>query len=534
MKSVRAKNFLSLFLAGLLLTISAVLRFDGISFGLPHSFYADEPEIAEPAIKYTYNLKSILRNNDVYKLIPESYVYGTAPVYFYTAATMLFSKTLNSSDISFSKIDIYIFLRIINALISLAVIPLVYIISKRLVPANRYVLLVLSVFFVGLNWKFIVHGHYLNHDIIITLLLAVAWYFFLRYLTRTESSNDPERDTINTILCGILFGLAVSTKITSLLSYPVFTLGFLLNRSYRNAVAFSFVILGTFILTNPFAWLFPTDFLSRILEMQVKEAGLVFDSIDLSPLKYFSSLTYMLTLPVIAAALIGIYSVIKSLRANKTTGPAKFWLLVVIQIVIYTLFFSFQSRKVDRWLLPILPYFMLFAIQGLYVLKNSRLIKAYKSISLTIVALSIVGYLYYPYLLTKQFQPNTPKSQAYIWAQANLPETNLKLAITEEGLDPLNKLPFASVMQFNVYESSGAQYVYPPNPELYDYVLISSRPMQWYKHPIVMKKYPSYYTAWQEFEDQLTDAKKYELVKSFVLAKPNLIPLSDVYVYKRL
>ena len=85
----------------IILTIGVFFRIYYINFGLPQSFYADEPEIAEPAIKYTYEIRSIIKNNDYYKLIPVSFVYGTFPTYSYTAAVMVFSKILEILNINF-------------------------------------------------------------------------------------------------------------------------------------------------------------------------------------------------------------------------------------------------------------------------------------------------------------------------------------------------------------------------------------------------------------------------------------------------
>src|SRR3990167_4698419 len=83
-----------------------LFRLYHIEFGLPHSFHADEPEITEPAIKYTYEIFNIIRNNDWYKLIPVSFVYGTFPVYYFTVFTMAFSKSLNILNSPFDKTSI--------------------------------------------------------------------------------------------------------------------------------------------------------------------------------------------------------------------------------------------------------------------------------------------------------------------------------------------------------------------------------------------------------------------------------------------
>ena len=50
--------------------------------------------------------------------------------------------------------------------------------------------------------------------------------------------------------------------------------------------------------------------------------------------------------------------------------------------------------------------------------------------------------------------------------------------------------------------------------------------------PEVQKLYPGYAKAWESFENELNNPKVFTLVKSFTLPMPNLIPLSNVYIYK--
>jgi predicted AlkP superfamily phosphohydrolase/phosphomutase len=98
----------------------------------------------------------------------------------------------------------------------------------------------------------------------------------------------------------------------------------------------------------------------------------------------------------------------------------------------------------------------------------------------------------------------------------------------------MNKLPNAKVKKVEVYPNQNAQLYYPINPEYFDYIIISSRPLEYYKKTIIQKNFPLYSAKWSDFENKLQDTKYYELIKEYVLPKPNLIPLSDVYIYKNL
>ena len=149
-----------IFLGVSLIAVGFWLRLYHIEFGLPHSFHADEPEIVELAIKYTYQLRNIISNADYYRLIPISYVYGTFPAYFFTVVTMVFSKSSNFLGHSFDKTAIYVFLRSLSAVLSLSIIPAGVLLYHKLFK-NRLGTM-LALFLLALNWKLIVHAHYIN------------------------------------------------------------------------------------------------------------------------------------------------------------------------------------------------------------------------------------------------------------------------------------------------------------------------------------------------------------------------------------
>ncbi len=490
-----------------------------LGFGLPHSFYADEPEFAELAIKYTYEFKDIITNNNYYKLIPISYVYGSFPSYLLTVKVMFFSKMLNVFHIPFDKATLYIFMRFIMVLISLLIAASSAFLYKKIFKNNFGFFLTLAI--LALNWKFIVLSHYVNADIFLCALLNLSFLFLYPAIQKNF-------DNKNTVLSGLLFGAAVGTKFTALLSLPMFLYVFLTKKDVKAALGFCGTALATYMATNPFSIIFLKDFSFRIFEMFSKEGGMVFDSVDSNPLKYVFAAIFMLGLPLVVLSVVGIFRSLKG-QSDKT-----FHVFLIGNIIIYLLFFSLQSRRVDRWLLPILPIIVLYASHGIYVAKNIFP----KKIFWPLFLLSALVYSYYPFLLLYQFKPDTPKSAAYKWVRANIPikQTLLPyvLVYTEEGLDPMNKFPGAEVEKINVYVSENAQLFYPQDPSSYEYVIISSRPMSNYKRPEVKKVYPYYSERWAEFENKLKNTNEFELVKVFSLPKPNLIPLSDVYIYKNL
>lgn len=500
----------------LILLTGLALRLYHIEFGLPHSFYADEPEISELAIKYTYEFRDIVKNNNYYKLIPISFVYGTFPAYFFTVANMGFSKTLNLLGIGFGKFELFVFLRVLNALVSFLIVIGVGTLADKLFK-NKLVL-VLGMLLTALNWKLIVHAHYVNADILQTTLLVLSYLTLFRYYKKGP-------DNLFTVLTGVLFGLAVGTKITTLLTLPLFYYIFLVKKDYRGLAGMTLTALAAFMVSNPFSFILSDRFFFRVMTMFTKEAGMVFDSVDLNPFKYLKIIAWISTPFIFLVSLYGKFEALK-FKENK-----HFHRFLVANVVLYVLFFSMQKRYVERWLLPVLPIVLVYASFGFYKLQEKIKPKAV----FALVFLMLMGtYLYFPALLIQQFDRWTPKSEAYLWMQKNIEADKRVLVYTEEGLDPMNKLPNSKVYKVTVYTDEGAQYFIPDNTEFYHYVVISSRPLENYKRAAVRNNYPFYYEKWHDFENILTDNNKFELINQFVLPKPNLIPLSDVYIYKNL
>ncbi len=501
-----------------ILFFGVIFRFYYLNFGLPHSFYADEPEFAELAIKYTYEIKNIVREKEYFRLIPISFVYGTFPTYVYTVATMMFSKFNGLLGIAFEKADIYVFLRALNLFLSFSLVPAGALFYKKIFKDSFGALLTL--FFLSLNWKFIVMSHYLNADIVMTTVLLFSFIFMYFY---SEKNLDEKQSTLFTVLSAVFFGLALGTKVTAIITLPLFLYLFVAKKVYRSMFAFLFINFGIFALTNPFGLIFADMQAFRILEMFTKEAGLVFDSADSDPFKYIKALMLMVTPLVFVTNFYGMFSSVK-----RNFKPIH--VLLIGHVVIYLSFYSLNARRVDRWLLPIIPVVSMYSAYGLVLLRE----KLPKRLFAVLLLIVFSTYMHFPILLLSQFSRNTPKSASYLWAKDNLEFGANKYVVTEEGLDPLNKLPSSTVKQFEVYTSEGAQFNVPPSPQGYHYIILSSRPMENFKRPEVVAEYPLYANRWQIFEDEILNPTKFELIKSFVLTKPNLIPLSDVYIYKNL
>jgi len=522
---------LFIFVLTIIFLISGYLKFWNINFGLPHSFYADEPEFVEFAISYTFQIKEVITNSNWYKFIPVSYVYGTFPIYFFTIITIIFTQIMSILDFTYNKTDLYVLLRSANAILTLGILPIVFLIYLKVFKDK--IGAIFAAILIGLNWKLISHAHYVNADVFITLLITISILFFVMYIENFNIFKE-KNESVYIAFASLFLGLAIGSKITAIIAIPIYWFLILKKKDLKSFIAFNFIVFGVCLITNPFSFIFMEDYKNRITTMATKEAGMVFDSVDLNPFKYIYSLSYMVTIPIFLISLFGIYLSVRD-RSLRNLN-----IFLIGYIMIYVLFFSMQVRLVERWLLPVIPIIILYSSFGLSYLwiltitvQNNL---KFKILGILFFVSILSYYAYFSYVLIEQFQRNTPKSESYLWMKDKLGnETTLRtLVYTEEGLDPLNKLPNSNVIKFQVYENEGAGSFLPQNPYMYNYIILSSRPMENYKKHPVKTKYPEYYKAWVNFEDEVLKSGNFKLIKEFKTTKPNLIPLSEVRVYENL
>ncbi|OGC50071.1 hypothetical protein A2716_01210 [candidate division WWE3 bacterium RIFCSPHIGHO2_01_FULL_40_23] len=509
----------------LIVLIGLLLRLWGIDFGLPNITYADEDKLGNFAIENSYRIKNITRTGSFSALSPDDFIYGTFSIYlnfFFILIYKIFTKLVGRD------IDIYgsyVTLRLSNALLTYLLsmlIPLLYL--KIFKDKLGFMFTVL---FVALNWKLVVHSHYLNADIMLTVLLFASLFFLYRFL------HDSKFNLRFLVLSGIFFGFSVGTKITALISLPLFLLILYKKVPYEKVLFFATFVFLAYALSNPFAFKEPERFISRVNEMRLKENGIVLDSVDFSPFKYVSALSFIVT-PLIF--LLSLGGIIRVLLRHKENSDFYFHLFLIANILVYFYFFTFSTRRVDRWMLPVIPilflygsYFISFLIK--YLPKAQLLLRLYMYIFLI---LAFLNYPVFAFAISNQLGRVTPQIEAFNWAKKNIKNQNPKLLITDSSLDPIRSVSGIKVMKVLVYSSQGAVNQVLYDPKMYEYVVIMSRPFERYRNVTLKELYPNYYLAWKKYDETITDSKDFTLVKSFKVLEPNLVPLSSAYIYKNI
>jgi len=517
------KKFVCIFC--LIFVLGVFLRFYNIGFGLPYVTYADEDKLGNKAVVLSYSLKDIITSKDFLRLAPDDFVYGTFPIYLNSIILLLYKIILKPFGQTVQLYGAYMTLRIVNGVLLLSLVPVLAVLYHRIFKDKLGTLI--FTFLLAFNWKIIVHSHYLNTDILLTALLAISFLTLYNFYSSEKLNNKL------LILSSIFYGLAVGTKVTALITLPLYLFLIIKKSNLKNAGKFLLVLVLSYAISNPFTFIQLQRFFERVSQMRLKENGIVFDSADFTVYKYFLALIFMETLPVFIFSIVGAFWWAKKAVEKKNY---LFHIFLIGNFLIYFLFFTISSRRVDRWILPILPIALFYAAFICSFILKKAFTKSiiYKTCAISLLLICSTYYLKFPFMLLSQFEIQTPQIKMFKWAKQNLISETPKILLTDTSLDPLREIHGVKIMKIGIYASQGAQNQLPYDPTFFEYVFVESRPFSRYQSPVVKELYPTYYARWKLFDDMVRKSSDFVLIKSFETQSPSLIPLSSIYLYKNL
>lgn len=436
---------------------------------------------------------------------------------------MVFNKTASIFNFSISYNSYLIYLRIVTATISSSLILITFLIYKKVFNDKKGA--VLSAIIVALNWKLIFHSHYLNQDIFVTVLLSFSTLLLILYLQKHKLWC--------LIISSAFFGLTVGTKITSLISIPIIIAVLIMKKDFKGILFYITISLAFFSISNLFSIINLNQFVSRILEMKSREAGVVLSSVNTNPLKYVSSIASTLSVPATIIFFISLFIVLKE---NNEKELYLEHILLLGNIFIYLVFFSLNKRLVDRWILPVIPFTVIYISHGIFkfgdAFKSSKY-KVFITVASLVSVLSIC--IYNSFLIYSQLIQGDTKERAYVWTKEYLKnEKSPVLVYTNKGRDPFCNLKDVDVILFQVYESKEAFNFYPEDPYKYDLIVIYSTMRKNFNNKYVIQNYPEYFEKWSNFMSEIEDSGNFYLISNFKSVKPDLFNVSDIEIYKKI
>ena len=465
----------------LLILIGGFFRFYNLNWGNPFYFHPDERNIASSIV----NLQFPNQMN------PHFFAYGSFPIYliYFTA---YFSNLITKSQLIFEQA--IIIGRFYSAFLSVLLIPSIYYVGAKLV--NKRVG-ILAATFCALSVGLIQFSHFGTFEVWLTFLGIWLFYFSVKLVKDLSLKNI--------IIVGVIFGLLLATKISSLpllivplISITLNTLPKIKTQIYLSifkiiykTLVLIFTSLIVFIITSPYVFLDYNSFLSSMRyestvalgTLPVFYTGEFFNSIPV--FFQFTKIYPFLLNPLMTIIFIPslIYITFAAFKKNN-----KSYLLLVSYFLLLFLPQAFLFAKWTRYIMPTLPFMYLIISIALIDFFTLKKIIYYRSIGIFVVTISSFIFAF-SYFVTTSIHKDT-RIEASVWAKENISADSRILSEAYDlGIVPFNSA-FRNISLFNFYDLdqipdiSQSEYIILPSQRILKTRLINKN-----KFPIGNKFY---------------------------------------------
>ena len=504
------------FLLTALTLVGALLRFLGIAWGSPWWFHPDERNVASAVVSLHWSDQ----------MDPHFFAYGTVPIYLNFFLVQLLKPLFPDTDPFAIAVLVG---RFWSALLSTSLIPLMYWIVKKyffhssrasLSPSPYPLAPILAALLTTFTTGFIQYAHFGTFEIWLT------FFYLLFFVSTIELAHTSSFAWL--VVTSVIFGLAIGTKVTSLILLPVFLLALLWrlrskkSSGYRLALIrlinlvcqlIIFILIAglVFFLTNPYTLNLKTPFqnlsthdlkssiLSHLnpefLHSINVEGGIARGDIPVFYTRQFTGslpvifhLRYVypwaLSWPVTLLGLIGlIWMTIFSL--TRRSHPKNWYVICVMCSMFFLLQFVFNSTLYVKWLrytIPTLPFLILGAswfLAKIQHLRNQAILvrrsrseggkqshRVFSFLCFFVLLLAVSWHILQGLLFfTIYLQPDSRIAAAQ-WLSQHYPNPPPILSeVWDIGIVPANP-HFADIELFNFYELDDPALTAERLPEL--------------------------------------------------------------------
>jgi len=421
---------------GVILLVAAAFRLYGLAWDSGYLFHPDERKIL--LVVSGLNLPASIP--DFFSvdspLNPKFFAYGSFPIYLLKTLSV-FTPTL-SFDVPWRQdfVSLAMFGRALSALFDLGTIVFIFLLGRRLYDAAVGLIASACVAVTVLNIQL---AHFYTVDTLLTWLIVATMFFAARYAQMGKRCDA--------VLLGVMFGLALATKITAApLIVPIVVAvvrrrGEMETRrqgdshlvslsphhriwAVRSTLAKIFgVALTIFVLTQPYALLDPIRYFGQVgTELLVARGWVDYpytrQYADTLPFIYLivQSSVWGLSLP------LGIFAWSASALFAWNWWRKREWSdgFVLSWAFIYFLATGGEYAKYLRYLLPLLPF--LFLMASAYMLRFTFHVSRFtRRVLLFTVYCSLFTGLIYSFAFVSMYSREHPWIEISKWMYANIP-----------------------------------------------------------------------------------------------------------------
>lgn len=522
-----------------ILLLAVGLRLYGLNFDQSHHLHPDErfltmvsTEIKIPPTLHNYfSQKDSVLNPYNHKF--SFYVYGIFPLLI----TRFFAELFKMTDYD----HIFLVGRVLSVIFDISTLIIVYFLSLRMFSRNKSIAL-WAAFFYAIAVFPIQQAHFFTVDSFTVFFSTLTVFLFYLFLELKKPSL--------LLLTGISFGLTLASKISIVITLPLFVLALVLFsfpkiKNINNIIKFITKIAGylflflvavgfSFRVFQPYAFdglftLYP-NFIQNITEASKMITGeydyppniqWAYTTPILWPIK---NIFYWGLGPVISLLAAGgiIIFLIEKRKENK--GKSLFILLFMAIIFFYQ---GIQLAKYMRYFYPLYPYLTIFAGFMASMLISILKHKA-KNIALIII---VVLSLYWPLSFMTIYSRPHSRVMASEWIYQHIPPNS---TITSEEWD--DGLPLGLQGYINTYKNIGLGIYNTDNIEKWnliadklsgaDYIILSSNRLSG-----SIPRYPLRYPVASRYYQLLFQGKLGFAQVAKITSFPSLgIPLLKSYI----
>jgi 4-amino-4-deoxy-L-arabinose transferase-like glycosyltransferase len=454
---IKNSAFIFIFLITL---IGAFFRIYNLNWGAPFYFHPDERNIASAVSQLQFPEQ----------MNPHFFAYGSLPIYtiYFTGvvANVISEFSILNSQFSILTVTFnqaIIISRFYSAVFSILLIPLLYILGKKLKDKQTGLL---AAFLATMSVGFIQFAHFGTFEMWLTFFSTLLFFLCLN-----------ERSNKTLLLIGIILGILIATKISSLVLFPVLIFA----AREKNALhdiqknqkdkwlkylitifSIAFISLIVFCLTNPYVFL---DYHKFAGDIQY-ESNVALGSMNVFYTGEFYDTTPIIfqllhVFPFLINPLMTVLFIISffSLCNKAIKQKEKSLLLLLFFFLILFLSQAVLYVKWVRYMMPTLPFMYLMSAIALFDF-FSLLKKKTKLRNVIGATFLLVCFLFgLSYFITAFIQQDT-RIAAVSFAKKTIPGYAYITTETYDlGIMPFNNA-FHNIALFNSYELDNNSFEY--------------------------------------------------------------------------
>lgn len=395
---------------------------------------------------------------------PNFFSYGSFPLYFSTFIFRILHRLWNLSE---NAVWIYAMLlgRLISASLSLLLIPGVYRLTLFFSEAKSKKTALLAAFFTTTSVGLIQYAHFATYELILSTEYFLLLFFCLKLI---QEKKFTFRIYVYTFLTAVIFGLSLSSKITSIAFLPLPFVAILYSKSTeslsRKKIVVEKIFHSVFFLlisavvsfaTAPYNVLDFRSFLFSIsYELQVSTHGIEIFFTDqftnsIPVLYQLTKIFPWILNPVLAILFVPSFAWL-IYKSVKDRNKKPYTLLLISSSIVLSQCFLFI--KWTRYMIPLLPFFYIFV--SLFMSEIGRKLSTVwqKVIIFSVIALSLFWASAFFTIYTRL----DTRIAAANWMKDNIPsDAKVLTEDMDSGFMPI-KAYFTQLKQFNFYDLDGS------------------------------------------------------------------------------